>query len=47
MLERGDQRLVNAYRGYEFHRDDATFIDELEEIRRQGRTSASFARRLL
>ena len=42
MLERGDERLVHAYRGYEFHRDDATFVDELEEIRRQGDPSASF-----
>jgi len=35
MLQRGDKRLVNAYRGYEFHRDDATLIDELQDLRRR------------
>jgi hypothetical protein len=34
MLQCGDERLVHAYRNYEFHRDDATFIEELEDLRR-------------
>lgn len=35
MMQRGDQRLVQAFREYEFHRDDAAFIDELQFLRRQ------------
>jgi hypothetical protein len=34
MLQCGDERLVHAYRNYEFHRDDAIFIEELEDLRR-------------
>ena len=52
MLECGDERLVHAYRNYEFHQDDATLIDELEDLRRHARArpggrDAALARRVL
>jgi len=49
MLQCGDERLVHAYRNYEFHQDDATFIDELEDLRRQsrGHRDIALARRVL
>jgi hypothetical protein len=51
MLQRGDQRLVQAFREYQFHRDDAAFIDELQFVRRQsarqGAHAAAFASRIL
>ena len=49
MLQCCDERLVHPYRNYEFHQDDATFIDELEDLRRQsrGHRDIALARRVL